>query len=234
MTLAARSHSHEAADVELHSGDRMTQQEFHRLYELTPEGFRAELIGGIVYVASPLKLRHGRNHLPLGAAFFLYEGNTPGVETGDNVTVKLGADSEVQPDLFMRILPEYGGQSSTTNDDYVLGAPELVAEIAHTSQSIDLHGKQADYAKYGVLEYLVVSLIEKKLRWFDLAAGRELFPDADHVYRMRTFPGLWIDSVALLERNSGRLFDTLQKGLATPEHAEFVKKLSGRSGGKRR
>ena len=54
----------------LHNGDRMTREEFHRLYEATPEHLRAELIGGIVYVASPLRIRHGSNHLPLGTVFF--------------------------------------------------------------------------------------------------------------------------------------------------------------------
>ena len=37
----------------------MNREEFHRLYEQTPEGFKAELIGGIVYVASPLFRRMG-------------------------------------------------------------------------------------------------------------------------------------------------------------------------------
>src|SRR5436305_1909927 len=125
--------------VELHNGDRMTREEFHRLYERTPEGFRAELIGGIVYVSYPLKLRHAKNHLPLGTLFYNYEAGTPGVESGDNATILLGDEGEPQPDLFLRILPEFGAQSRTTDDDYVEGAPELVAEIAHSSRSIDLH-----------------------------------------------------------------------------------------------
>src|SRR5207302_559487 len=95
----------------LQNGDRMTQKEFHEIYENTPEGFRAELIGGIVYVSSPLRRPHGMNHLPLGAVLFLYEGSTPGVESGDNATVMLGEEGEPQPDLLLRILPEYGGQS---------------------------------------------------------------------------------------------------------------------------
>ncbi len=53
------------ASIELQNGDRMTQQEFHRLYEQTPEGFKAELIGGIVYVASPLYPAHGKPHMLL-------------------------------------------------------------------------------------------------------------------------------------------------------------------------
>lgn len=212
--------------IELQTGDRMTREEFHRIYEQTPEDFKAELIGGIVYVASPLKLTHGTNHLALGALFFAYEGNTPGVQSGDNTTILLGDEGEPQPDLFLRIRPEYGGQSETTEDDYVLGAPELMAEVALSSRSIDLHAKRNDYTRYGVCEYLVLSLREKKLRWFDLRNERELEPDDDGVYRVRVFPGLWIDGEAVLAKDHARMMAVLEQGLSTPEHEEFIRRLA--------
>ena len=211
--------------LELHSGDRMSREEFHRIYEQMPEDFKAELIGGIVYVASPLKRRHGTSHLPLGTLFFAYASQTTGVEAGDNTTILLGDAGEPQPDLLLRILPEYGGQSRTTQDDYIQGAPELVAEIAHSSRAVDLHGKYEDYRKYGVQEYLVLCLKEQQLRWFDLPADRELSADADGVIRIRTFPGLWIDVKALLNRDYKRMMSTLQQGMATGQYAEFVKQL---------
>ena len=210
---------------ELHTGDRMNREEFHRIYERTPEHFRAELIGGVVYVASPLRIRHGTNHLPLGSVFFAYESGTLGTQSGDDTTVLLGDEGEPQPDLYLRILPENGGQSRTTADDYVEGAPELIAEIAHSSRAIDLHGKRDDYSRYGVREYLVLCLRERQLRWFDLAANRELQPDADGVFRMRVFPGLWIDGAALVARDHRRLTATLEVGMATTEHAAFVARL---------
>src|SRR5438034_1193199 len=158
--------------LELHSGDRMTREDFHRIYQQMPEGFQAELIGGIVYVSSPLKRRHGTNHLPLGTLFFTYQGHTPGVECGDNTTILLGEEGEPQPDLYLRILPEFGGQSQTTPDDFVLGAPEFLAEIAHSRRAIDLHGKKDDYTQYKVREYLVLCLRERELRWFDLLSDQ--------------------------------------------------------------
>jgi Uma2 family endonuclease len=219
--------------LELHTGDHLTQAEFHRIYEQTPEDFRAELIGGIVYVASPLKIQHGKNHTPLSTLFFVYESATCGVECGDNVTVILGEDGEPQPDLFLRILPEYGGQSRN-KDDYVFGGPELAGEIANSSRSIDLHAKKNDYARYGVLEYLVLCLRERRLRWFDLHANQELSADADGVIRIRCFPGLWIDVEALLARDARRLLATLDEGLGTPEHEAFVRQLSASKKKKRK
>lgn len=226
MTPVSEPTLAEPAELELQTGDRMTRDEFHRVYLQMPEGFRAELIGGIVYVASPLKRRHGTNHLPLGTVFFTYEARTPGVESGDNTTILLGDEGEPQPDLFLRVLPECGGQSQTSEDDYVVGAPELIAEIALSSRSIDLHRKREDYARYGVGEYLVLCLREHRLRWFDLRKDRELEPDDDGICRMAVFPGLWIDGKAVLAKDHGRLLAVLERGLSTPEHEQFIQQLA--------
>ncbi len=211
---------------ELHNGDHMSREEFHRIYSLMPPNFRAELIGGIVYVASPLKLPHGTLHMPLGALLYTYQGYTPGVQSGDNATIMLGDDGEPQPDLFLRIRPECGGQSTTSPDNYILGAPELIVEIAASSRAIDLHRKRDDYTRHGVCEYLVATVREGELRWFDLSAGRELAPEADGIYRLRVFPGLWVHAEGLFADNYHQLMETLSQGLATPEHAAFVQRLA--------
>lgn len=211
---------------DLHSGDQFSRADFHRLYTVMPEDFRAELIGGTVYVASPLRRRHGTNHLPLGTLFFTYEARTPGVECADNTTILLGDDSEPQPDLLLRILPEHGGQTTTTAEDYIAGPPELIAEIAHSSRALDLHGKRDDYRRYGVKEYLVLCLQERQLRWFNLAADVERVPDVAGICRMETFPGLWIHAEALLSKDHARMMATLEAGLASEEHAKFVKQLA--------
>ena len=225
MATVPKTRARAAELPELHNGDHMTRAEFHRIYEQMPPDFRAELIGGIVYVASPLKRPHGTNHLLLATLFGTYVLNTPGTETGDNTTVLLGEEGEPQPDLYLRVLPEHGGQSRTTPDDYVEGAPELVAEVAHSSRAIDLHAKRRDYTRYGVREYLVLCVRERQLRWFDLRAGEELAADADGVSRVRCFPGLWIDVAALLTKDP-RMLAVLQQGLATAEHAAFVRGLA--------
>src|SRR5690606_6248580 len=126
-----------------------------------------------------LRIPHGSRHLYLGTAFVHYEAHTPGVEAGDNTTVFLAEHSEPQPDLLLRILPEYGGQSRTTADDYIEGPPELVAEITHSSRSLDMHRKRADYAEFGVLEYLVLDIQRQQLHWFDLQQDEELQPAND-------------------------------------------------------
>lgn len=226
MSAIPKSVSQPAEPAELHTGDRMTQEEFHRVYQSMPEHVKAELIGGIVYVASPLGLPHGQIDPALSTVLFVYAGHTPGVEVCSNTTVLLGHHSEPQPDAFLRVLPEYGGQSTTTSDKYVAGAPELVAEVAHSSRAIDLGAKRDDYTRNGVREYIVLSLKDQTTHWFDLSRDEQRPLPEDRILRSFSFPGLWIDTDAVLARDLGRIMDTLNQGLATTDHAEFVAKLA--------
>jgi Uma2 family endonuclease len=103
----------------LMNGDRLKQPDFHRRYLEYPEDVKIELIGGVVYVASPQRRAHGRYQLLLGRAALTYEDATPGVEVLDNTTTILGEESEPQPDLSLRILSAFQGRSRETEDDYV-------------------------------------------------------------------------------------------------------------------
>jgi hypothetical protein len=210
----------------LQNGDRLTQPEFHALYAKMPEDCRAELIQGIVYMASPVKAAHAESHLAFGALFTMYTVATPGVRAADNASVILSKSDEPQPDLHLRILVEYGGRVELDDDGYLVGGPELVCEVSDSTRSLDLNSKRLTYLQAGVKEYLVVNLHDQRLHWFDLATNQELSADSDGVLRMRQFPGFWIDSKAVFPENLKQLFATLNAGLASPEHAAFVAKLA--------
>jgi Uma2 family endonuclease len=209
----------------LSNGDRLKQPEFHRRYAAYPPDTKFELIGGIVFVGSPLRQPHANYDEELGFAFGVYRRGTPGVEVLPNATAILGSESEPQPDLSLRILPEFGGQSRTNRDCYVEGAPELLAEIAYSTRAIDMHLKKSDYRLAGVHEYVVLCVEEQELHWFNFRTRRMIRPDAHGVYRSRIFPGLWIDGPALLARDSARVEDIVRQGLASLEHASFVRRL---------
>ena len=213
-------------DFHMHSGDRMVQREFHELYENTSDEFKAELIGGIVYVASPVSPAHETVHRWLSAIFLTYQLSTSGLEVCANATLILAEDAEPQPDLMLRRLPEFGGRSITRPDGYIQGSPELVIEIANSVRSIDLHAKRVDYDRNGVLEYLVYVVEEQRLRWFDLYTRQERMPDADGIFRMKQFPGLWIDAAAIAASDRNQMIAVLQRGLSSPEHANFERQLS--------
>jgi len=216
----------------LENGEQLTQVEFHRRYAVCTDDFKAELIGGIVHMPSPLRRPHAAHHAELSGALWLYKAATPGLEVLDNATTILGGSSEPQPDLALRILPEFGGRSGETAEEYVKGPPELLAEIAHSRRAVDLHGKKVDYRNAGVIEYVALCIEERKLYWFRFPSCAALKADGHGIYRSRVFPGLWIDGPALLARDSARVMAVIQQGIAHPSHAAFVKRLEAARGRK--
>ena len=211
----------------LYEGQRLTQPEFHRRYEAMPD-VRAELIGGRVYMASPMKSPHGLACGELYIVIRFYSLRTPGTMPGNGSTVILGPAGEPEPDVHLRLLPECGGASRITPEQYLEGPPDLVVEVADTTAGKDLDPKRRDYADHGVREYLVLLLAEHRLRAFDLATGRARRVGSDGVYRSRVFPGLWLDPAAILAADTARSLEVLEQGLAAPEHAAFVEDLASR------
>lgn len=224
--MLTNSVARRTAALPLRHGQRLTQAEFHRRYEACPEDVKFELIGGVVYMGSPQRRRHGMYNLDLGGVLWIYKTATPGVEVLHNSTVILGEYSEPQPDLMLRILMAYGGRSRETADDYVQGPSELMSEIADSTKTIDLGRKRDDYERTGVLEYIVVSAAQKEFFWFHFPSKQMIEPNRLGIAKSRVFPGLWIDVPALLERDSARLQEVIQQGIASRSHAAFVKRLA--------
>jgi Uma2 family endonuclease len=212
----------------LENGDHLDQPTFHERYAAMPPGTRAELIGGVVHMPSPVRRNHGSHTLEVAGWLRDYKLHTPGVEALDNATTILGEWSEPQPDFSLLIAPECGGQTSVTVDGYVQGGPELVVEVAGSSASYDLHTKLRDYEQSGVREYVVVVLRQRQVRWFYSRDGRFIGEEAasDGVFRSEAFPGLWLDGEALLRLDSLAVRRTVELGVATPEHAAFVRRLA--------
>src|SRR5215510_5588951 len=226
-TVPLRASSPEAVPP-LENGDTLTRAEFERRYEAMPHLKKAELIEGVVYVPSPVRHRyHGHQHAHLLNWLGHYEVGTPGVEVSGNVTVRLDLDNEPQPDVLLFIDPACGGQARIDADGYIEGAPELVAEVAASSASYDLHAKPRVYRSNGVREYIVWRVLDKEIDWFVLRAGQyERLPvDAEGLYRSEVFPGLWLDPAALLRGDLATVLTVVQRGLASPEHDAFAARL---------
>jgi len=213
----------------LESGDRLNRYEFERRYNAMLSLKKAELIEGVVYLPAALRFRsHAQPHGNLMGWLWTYKIFTPGVELGDNPTVRLDLDNEPQPDAVLLINENVGGQARLSEDDYVEGAPELVVEIAASSVAIDLHDKKRAYRRNGVQEYIVWQVFEQKLDWFYLQQGEyvSLQVDENNVIRSQVFPGLWLAVGDLLAGNMARVLSVLQEGLATSEHSMFVQQLA--------
>lgn len=213
----------------LEPNDRLTREEFERRYEAMPHLKKAELLKGIVHMPSPVGLdHHGEPHALLVTWLGLYMVATPGVQAADNTTMRLGPEDEPQPDALLRIPRERGGQSGVDAEGYLDSAPELAAEVAASSASYDLHVKLDVYREHGVREYLVWRVRDRAVDWFVLRGDRyqPLTPGSDGLLRSEVFPGLWLDPAALVASDGARLVTVLQEGLASPDHAAFIQRLS--------
>ena len=207
----------------LENGDRLTRREFERRYRAMPQVKKAELIEGLVYLASPVRHRkHGQPHACIMGWLATYFAATPGVDLSDNATVRLDSDNEVQPDALLRI--ETGGQSRISDDDYIEGAPELIVEIAASSASYDLHEKLKVYRRNQVCEYLVWQVYDRTFDLFWLHEGeyQHLQPDDGGIVRSEIFPGLWLPVSSLLDGDLARVLAVVGEGVASEEHQEFV------------
>ncbi len=217
----------------LENGAHLTASEFLRRFQAMPEVKKAELINGVVIMASPVRLdQHGEPDNLIQGWLCIYCIATPSVKAATNSTIRLNPDDVPQPDGLLRLLPECGGQSRLDEKGHLLGAPEFAVEVAASSASHDAREKLAAYRRAGVLEYLLWRTEDEALDWFILEEDeyRPLPAAADGSLRSRAFPGLWLDPQALLTGDGAKLMAKLQEGLQSAEHGAFVsaaqKKLS--------
>lgn len=177
--------------VALESGDRLTREEFHRRYCARPDIKRAELVEGVVYVSSPVRVnRHGEPNSRMVVWLGMYVVRHPESRLANDATVRLDTRNEVQPDaLLFREIP---GGPTISDDDYLDGAPQLVVEIAASSASYDLHDKKEAYRRNAVREYIVWRTIDSAIDWFRLQGGEyvRVEPDERGVIESSVFPGL--------------------------------------------
>ena len=217
----------------LRDGDRLGAEEFLRRYRAMPEDFRAELVDGKVCV--PMPVRHDVHAKPtsqLTGWLFVYSAHTPGTDTATDGTTVLGPRDVPQPDAMLRVLPEFGGQTTNTPDGLVAGAPELVAEVSASSVRADAGAKRAAYLAAGVREYLVWRTEDAELDWLvrrgdgDGARFEPLPAGAGGVLESEAFPGLRLDRPALLRGDAAAVLAGLNGGLASPAHAAFAAELA--------
>jgi hypothetical protein len=104
----------------------------------------------------------------------------------------------------------------------------LVAEVAASTVSVDLHTKYKVYQRNRVQEYVVWRVEDERVDWFVFEGEKAepLAADVDGLLKSRVFPGLWLDPAALIRHDVPAVLAALSRGLASPEHAAFVARLA--------
>jgi hypothetical protein len=177
----------------LENGDRLTRAEFERRYDAMPGLKKAELIGGVVHMPSPVRFDiHAEQHGWLIGWAFHYAAFTRGVRLGDNALTRLTEVDEPQPDVALFADAASHSLARIDDEGYLAGSPDLLGEIAASSVSIELGAKFDAYRAAGVREYIVWQVLDSVLDWFILRGSKflPLAPGTDGILRSEVFPGL--------------------------------------------
>ena len=212
----------------LTEGQVISRADFLRICEASEGRYeKAErLFGRVVLNAASVRREfHGEPHAWIVGLLTFYCANTPGTEVGDNSTAQIEDDHDPQPDAYLLIKPDHGGRVEFTPDDYIVGTPELIVEIAGSSLPKDLGPKKDVYELDGCEEYLVWATDEDRFFCFRREAGGFVADDPEGgVFASRVFPGLRLDVDALLARDLPGAMRTLQESLATRGGFAFAKR----------
>jgi Uma2 family endonuclease len=121
------------------------------------------------------------------------------------------------------------GQCRHRQKGYINRAPDLIAEIAASSATIDSGAKLEVYRRNGVREYIIWRVLDQEVDWYVLRGSEyeKLSAGEGGILRSTIFPGLWLNPGALLKEDFDTLLAVLQQGLETPEHAAFKADLQG-------
>jgi len=183
-----------------------------------------------VYIASPARLeQHSQPHALVQGWLWNYSLATREWPRESAPPSALAPTMFLSPTLFLRILEEHGGHSRLTSKDYLEGAPELVAEIAPSTASLNAREKLDSYRRAGVREYMLWRTVDKAVNWWFLEDDEyhPMAPGPTGIFQSRIFPGLWLDSAAAIAGDGARVLATLQEGLHSAEHAIFIETLKG-------
>jgi hypothetical protein len=102
MTMVAARQQFDAM-LPLENGDRLSCQEYECRYEAMPHLKKAELIEGVVYMATTLRYRtYGQPKHAMMACLAIYCVGTP-IVVVDNTTVRLYLNNESRSDALLRI-----------------------------------------------------------------------------------------------------------------------------------
>jgi Uma2 family endonuclease len=171
--------------------DLVTVDEF---YALVPDGQKADLIDGVIYMASPDSRR--ANKLT-GFVYRLFQGFLEARNLGGEVfysrfACRLSELCAPEPDVAY-VRPE---RVSLVEEGGMRGGPDIAVEVvSRESRHRDYEDKRRLYEEAGIPEYWLVDPVQRRVEFLVLEDGRyRLAPlEANRLFRSRALPGFFID-----------------------------------------
>lgn len=172
---------------------------FGEFMELIQEDQKADLLDGVIYLASPESTDHNKliRWLTLVLGQFI-EQRELGELTINKVAYRLSDRTAPEPDLGFVA----AHRANKIKPGYVDGPPDLAIEIiSPDSIDRDYENKRLRYEEAGVKEYWIIDPIEGTAVFFFLQGDAfvEQHP-SDHIFESRVLPGLRIDTRWLFQR----------------------------------
>jgi Uma2 family endonuclease len=167
---------------------------------IVKDGQKADLIDGVIYMASPDNTNADELFSWLHALLVIYVDEfSLGRIFGSRVAFRLGKDNAPEPDIAFLSVARKG----QIRRGYVLGPPDLAIEIVSPdSIERDYEKKRNQYEVAGVKEYWIIDEIEQKvtlLRRDAKGRFREIRPHKGRL-TSHVIGGFWIDASWLWQR----------------------------------
>jgi Uma2 family endonuclease len=201
-----------APTATLTDSDLATVEEFHCL---VPDGQKADLIDGVIYMASPDTRRNDR---VAGWIKFLMQGYASakglGEVYGSRFAFELSEFRAPEPDVaFVR-----SQRLHLVGEKRMVGGPDIAVEIvSRDSRQQDYGEKKQLYAEAGVSEYWIVDPLQKREEFYRLSGGRYELVSLEHnrIFRSTVLEGFWLDVEWLLAEPLPNEYEKLQEIMAT-------------------
>jgi Uma2 family endonuclease len=166
---------------------------FEQFCDRIPEGMKADLIDGVIYVASPDNIQHHDLYVWVMIVLmrFLKKRKIKGRVFGSRVAFRLDDENGPEPDLAY-ICPE---RIHLIKKTYVNGPPDWALEIVSPSSiERDYSKKRLQYESAGVREYWIIDPLEQRMTCYRLGKNGKYkeVRSRDGKIHSPVIPGFWV------------------------------------------
>lgn len=184
---------------------------FEDFCALVPDGQKADLIDGVIYLASPDNTDSNEANGWLWSLMKIFaEERDLGKVFGSRVAFRMDDDNGPEPDVaFLRKL-----YLDKVRRGFVAYRPDVAVEIvSHDSIERDYEQKFAKYERAGVPEYWILDEIEKTAKFYRLGRDGKYVEVTlrNRIFRSKAFPGFWLDTGWLWQEPRPPILSTAKK-----------------------